>query len=380
MFDYSGSLRATRALIHLDNLRYNLDRIRELIGPDRKICLAVKADAYGHGAVAVSRAALARGVSTLAVSNVDEGRELREAGIRAPVILMGYPAEEELPALQELRLEPFVGDEIFLRRIDEIIRKKGDESLGIHIAVDTGMGRIGCLPADAPALARLADSLQGVRIAGLCTHFPVSDSEEADDRDFTKQQIRSLSQIREEILSMKINPGLMHAANSGGILQHDPSHLDMVRLGISAYGYVPDSWMNDDYDLKPVMELKTNISFLKTVPAGMSISYGRTWAPDCPTVIATLPVGYADGYSRLLSGKAEVLYKGKRYPVVGRICMDQLMIDLGPAADARIGDEVVLFGPDPAGPDAGELAQTIGTIPYEISCAINKRVPRSTIG
>jgi alanine racemase len=379
MFDYSDSLRATRALIHLDNLRYNLDRIRELIGPSRKICLAVKADAYGHGAVAVSRAALARGVSALAVSNVDEGRELREAGIEAPVILMGYPAEAEMPALLEQRLEPFVGDQEFLNRIDSMVRDRGDDALGIHIAVDTGMGRIGCPPEDAPALARLADSCEGVRIAGLCTHFPVSDSELADDRDFTEQQILSLSQIRKEILSMNIDPGLVHAANSGGILQHDPSHLDMVRLGISAYGYVPDSWMNRDYRLKPVMELKTKISFLKTVPAGMSISYGRTWSSDRSTVIATLPVGYADGYSRLLSGKAEVLYKGKRYAVAGRICMDQLMVDLGPDADARIGDEVVLFGPDPAGPDAGELAHMIGTIPYEISCAINKRVPRSNI-
>ncbi len=379
MFDYSGSLRATRALIHLKNLRYNLDKIRGLIGPDRKICLAVKADAYGHGAVAVSRAALARGVNTLAVSNVDEGRELRESGITAPIILMGYPVEEELPDLLKFRLEPFVGDEEFLRRIDQAVRKKGHRPLDIHIAVDTGMGRIGCPPENAPSLALRADALEGVRIAGLCTHFPVSDSEEADDKDFTRQQILSLSQIRKEILSMNINPGLIHAANSGGILQHEPSHLDMVRLGISAYGYVPDSWLSKNYKLKPVMELKTRISFLKTVPAGTSISYGRTWAPEHPTVVATLPVGYGDGYSRLLSGKAEVLYKGKRYPVAGRICMDQMMVDMGPDTDARVGDEITLFGPDPAGPDAEELAGKIGTIPYEISCAVNKRVPRTTI-
>ena len=376
MYDYSGSLRATKAVIHLEHLRYNLDKIRELTGPDRKICLAVKADAYGHGAVAVSRAALARGVNTLAVSNVDEGKELREAGIEAPIILMGYPAEEELPTLLEQRLEPFVGNEEFLQRLDLLVRDRGAQPLDIHIAVDTGMGRIGCPPEDAPYLARLADIADGVRIAGLCTHFPVSDSEEADDRDFTRQQILSLSQIRNEIRSMNIDPGLIHAANSGGILQHEPSHLDMVRVGISAYGYVPEKWMSRDYRLKPVMELKTKISFLKTVAAGTSISYGRTWAPDRSTVIATLPVGYGDGYSRLLSGRAEVLFKGERYPVAGRICMDQMMIDLGPGTDAAIGDEVVLFGPDTAGPDADELARKMGTIPYEISCAVNKRVPR----
>ena len=303
MYDYSDSLRATRAMIHLENLRHNLDSIRDMIGPDRKICLAVKADAYGHGAVEISRAALARGVHCLAVSNVDEGKELREAGIEAPIILLGYPAEEELPILLNQRLEPFVGDEEYLQRLDLMVRERGDSPLGIHIAVDTGMGRIGCPPEDAPYLARLADTSRGLRIAGLCTHFPVADSDEADDRDFTRQQLLSLSRIRKEILSMNIDPGLIHAANSGGILQHEPSHLDMVRLGISAYGYVPDSWMNSDYSLKPVMELKTRISFIKTVPAGTSISYGRTWAPERSTVIATLPIGYADGYPRLLSGK-----------------------------------------------------------------------------
>ena len=379
MFDYSGSRRATRAFIHLGNLRHNLDTIRDLVGPDRKICLAVKADAYGHGAVAISRAALARGVSVLAVSNVDEGRELREAGIQAPVILMGYPAEEELSDLLELNLEPFVGDKALLHHLDQLVEDKGTSPLGIHIAVDTGMGRIGCPPEDAPSLARLADKAEGLRIAGLCTHFPVSDSSETEDRDFTSRQIRTLSRIREELLSMNIDPGLTHAANSAGILQHEPSHLDMVRLGISAYGYVPEQWMSENYDLRPVMELKTRVSFIKTVPPGTSISYGRTWAPERSTVIATIPIGYGDGFSRLLSGKTDILLKGKRYPAVGRICMDQMMIDLGPESEIRVGDEVVLFGPDPTGPDAAELARKIGTIPYEITCAVNKRVPRTIL-
>lgn len=376
MYDYSRSKRATRALIHLENLIWNLKKVREFIGPDRKLCLAVKADAYGHGAVAISMTALKYGVTHLAVSNLDEGKELREAGITAPIILLSYPQEIEYEDVIFYNLEPFVGDEEYLNRLNLIVREKEAPPLTIHIKVDTGMGRIGCPPEDAPYLARLADTAKGLKIGGICTHFPVSDSMDPENQAFTEAQTYTLSDIKKEILSMNIDPGLVHAANSGGIFLHKNSHLDMVRLGISAYGYLPDSSMAKTEELKPVMELKTRIAFLKTVSPGQTVSYGRTWTAKEECRIASIPVGYADGYMRLLSGKAEFLIKGKRYPIAGRVCMDQLMINLGNDRDIKIGDEVTVFGPDHAGPDASELADQIGTISYEITCAVNKRVPR----
>lgn len=376
MYDYSKSKRATRALIHLDNLKWNLERVREIIGPDRKLCLAVKADAYGHGAVPVAMAALKYGVTHLAVSNVDEAKELREAGISAPILLFAYPHEREYEDVIDNRLEPFVGDEEYLNRLNLLVREKGAPPLSIHIKIDTGMGRIGCPPEDAPYLARLADTSTGLKIGGICTHFPVSDSMETENMDFTEEQTFTLSHIKKEILAMNIDPGLVHAANSGGIFLHKNSHLDMVRLGISAYGYLPDSSMADIEELRPVMELKTRIAFIKTVSPGQSISYGRTWTADKECRIASIPLGYGDGYFRLLSGKSEFLIKGKRYPIAGRVCMDQLMINLGSNKEIEPGNEVTVFGPDPEGPNASELADLIGTISYEITCAVNKRVPR----
>jgi alanine racemase len=376
MYDYSRSKRATQALIHLENLKWNLERVQEIIGHDRKICLAVKADAYGHGAVAVSMAALKYGVSHLAVSNLDEAKELREAGITAPIILMGYPHENEYEEVIDNKLEPFVGDEEYLNRLNLMVREKEADPLTIHIKIDTGMGRIGCPPEDAPYLARLADTAKGLNIGGICTHFPVSDSMDSENQNFTEEQTLTLNEIKKDILSMNIDPGLVHAANSGGIFLHKNSHLDMVRLGISAYGYLPDSSMTKTEELKPVMELKTRIAFLKTVSPGQTVSYGRTWTAEEECRIASIPLGYADGYFRLLSGKAEFLINGKRYPIAGRVCMDQVMINLGNNSDIKVGDEVTVFGPDAAGPNASELADQIGTISYEITCAVNKRVPR----
>ncbi len=363
-------------MIHLDNLKWNLERVREIIGPDRKLCLAVKADGYGHGAVAVSLTALKNGVTHLAVSNVDEGEELRQAGITAPVILLGYPCEDEYSRIIENKLQPFVGDQEYLQRLNLLAGEMESDPLTIHIKVDTGMGRIGCPPEDAPYLARLADTSKNLKIGGISTHFPVSDSPDPEDLAFTEEQISIMTGIKNEILSMNIDPGLLHSANSGGIFQHKNSHLDMVRLGISAYGYLPDDRMERTEELRPVMELKSRISFIKSVEEGQSVSYGRTWVADGPARIATIPVGYGDGYLRVLSGQSEFLIDGKRYPIAGRVCMDQLMINLGNNKDIKVGDEVTVFGPDPAGPDAAELGNKAGTICYEVTCAVNKRVPR----
>ncbi len=362
-------------MIHLAHLRHNLTHVRRLIGPKCRICLAVKADAYGHGAVPIARTALGHGVSHLAVSNVDEGTELRQAGITAPVLLLGYPGEEELKALITQNLEPFVGDKTYLLKLNELVLKMGCPPLKIHIKVDTGMGRLGCPVEAVPKLAALATRARGLIFAGLCTHFPSADSNNPGDVSFTKGQIAILKRLGEELGAQDMGPPLCHGANSGGIFNHRDSHLDMVRLGLAAYGYPPED-CRVPASLRPVMELKSRIAHVKTVETGKSISYGRTWTSPGKTRIATIPIGYADGYLRSLSNRGEVLIRGKRYPVAGRVCMDQLMVDLGPENPVMPGEDVSLFGPDPQGPDAAELAKLAGTIPYEITCGISRRVPR----
>ena len=367
--------RATRAVIHLENISHNLDSIRRLTGGDRKICVAVKADAYGHGAVAVSRRALEWGVDFLAVSNVDEGIQLRDAGITAPVILFGFPLDEEIPDLVKNYITPLVGDELYVEKLNREALKQG-RSLNVHLKIDTGMGRIGVLPAGAPALAEMICARENLLLEGTCTHFPVSDSPDEADIRFTRDQIKLFNDTVQAVREKGIDPGIVHAANSGAIVSWPEAHFDMVRAGICFYGYYPDPALKKSVDFKPVMELVSRVSFMKKVKKGTSISYGRTWQAPEDSWIATVPVGYADGYNRLLSSRGEVLISGKRYPVAGRICMDQLMVNLGPDTDVKLFDPVVLFGPEEGALSAADVAALTGTISYEVTCLITRRVPR----
>jgi alanine racemase len=368
--------RATRARIHLENINYNLDCIRTLVGSERKICVAVKADAYGHGAVEISKRALQWGVDFLAVATIPEAIILREAGIKAPIIIFSIATDREIDQIVDNELTPFVADNLYLRKISDSAMHS-NKTISIHIKVDTGMGRIGVTPEAAPALAEEAVSLPGIKLEGVCTHFPVSDSPEADDIAFTKNQIRIFKETVNTIKAKGIDPGICHAANSGAIIAHPDAHFDMVRPGICFYGYYPDQRMDKNRaDFKPVMEFISQPAFIKKVEKGTSISYGRTWKAPAETWIASIPAGYADGYNRLLSSKAKVEIRGKLYPVAGRVCMDQFMVDLGPETDITTDDEVILFGPDGISPDAADLGELTGTIPYEVTCAVNKRVPR----
>ncbi|MBB6482438.1 alanine racemase [Spirochaeta isovalerica] len=371
--------RATRARIYLKNIDHNLDCIRKLIGPERKICTAVKADAYGHGAVEVSKRALEWGVDFLAVATVSEAIILREAGIEAPIILFSIAMDREIEQIVSYNLTPFVADPVYTNRIhEEAVRQK--KTINVHLKIDTGMGRIGVQPDEAVDLAGTIVRSAGMRLEGVCTHFPVSDSPEREDIDFTREQIRIFNQAVESIRKRGIDPGIVHAANSGAIIAHPDAHFDMVRPGICLYGYYPDQRMDKSpADFKPVMELISRPAFIKKVKRGTSISYGRTWKAPADTWIASLPAGYADGYNRLLSSKAEVSIGGKRFPVAGRVCMDQFMIDLGPETDITVNVEVILFGPGQGSPDAAEIGGMTGTIPYEVTCAINKRVPRDYV-
>lgn len=371
--------RATRAIIHLENIDHNLNCIKNLTD-GKKICLAVKADAYGHGSIEVSRRALKWGVDFLAVATVSEAIILREAGIQSPLILFSIAADEEISQIVKYGISPCIADSDYVEKIQQESLKQNNHTR-LHLMIDTGMGRIGIIPDKAASMAQYINNLSHITLEGICTHFPVSDSPEPEDISFTKKQIQIFSNTIAEIKSHGIDPGICHAANSGAIIAHPDAHFDMVRPGICLYGYYPDRRMDKSKaDFKPVMEFKSKIAFLKKVAKGTSISYGRTWIAPEDTWIGTIPAGYADGYNRRLSSRAFVLIQGERYPVVGRVCMDQFMVNLGPKTDVNNLDDVILFGPDPEAPDAADIGEITGTIAYEITCNINKRVPRDYAG
>jgi len=369
--------RATRAPIYKDNLRFNLNSVKSLLKENTKICAAVKADGYGHGAVEVSKVLLEEGTDYLGVSAVTEGGELREAGINAPILLFGHANFDEIEGICKWDIQPFAGSLTYIKALENAA-EKSNSTLNIHLKIDTGMGRIGCTPDEAPELAGYIQNSVNLNLKGTCTHFPVSDSIKRDDIEFTSRQITLFNNTVGDIKKTGIDPGMIHAANSGAIAVWPEAHFDMVRPGIILYGYYPDPFMKRPVELKPVMQLETALSFVKKVEEGRSVSYGRTWTSDKTTNIGTIPVGYADGYSRLLSNRAEVGIGGKRYPLAGRICMDQTMIDLDSIDDnnLEIGERVILFGPDKTAPCAEEIGMIIGTIPYEVTCAISRRVPR----
>ena len=368
---------ATTAVIHLENLKNNIMAARKRIGSKRKICLPVKADAYGHGAVPVSLAALDAGVEYLAVSGLYEGSELRKAGISAPLLLLSQTLPEELPDIVDQDLIPIVSDEDF---IDEAARAadKAGRQLCVHLKVDTGMGRLGCSTDDCVKLAAKITSSKNLKLGGLVTHFAVSDSLKENDVGYTKAQIGEFNSMISIIKNAGIDPGIVHAANTGALIYHDDSYYDMVRPGLYLYGYLPEVKQAEAApEVTPIMELKSILVAIKKIEQGDAVSYGRSWIADRDTHIGIIPTGYADGFPRGLSNNHSVLIRGKAYPIVGRICMDMSIIDLGPNVEAERWDEAVIFGPSFI--NAKDIAEKLGTIPYEITCNINKRVPREYI-
>jgi len=360
-------MRATRAIIHLDNFRKNITAARKKAGPHPKLCVPVKADAYGHGAVAISRCALEAGADYLGVAAVSEGMELRAAGITAPILLLSQSLPDELPDIISAKFIPMVSDSEYIEEADRAA-ERAKKQLVVHLKVDTGMGRLGCRPEDASALAEKIISCKNITIGGSATHLAVSDSLEPDDIAYTKEQLR---QFREAVASIKnagIDPGIIHAANSGALVFHEDSYFDMIRPGIFLYGYSPDD------STVPVMELRSAVVSIKKIKKGESVSYGRTWVAPEDTFIGIIPAGYADGFPRLLSNDHSVVIKNTRYPIAGRICMDQCMIDLGNATGVQRWDEAIIFGPGFI--TAADIAKKLTTISYEVMCNINKRVPR----
>lgn len=379
-------MRATQALIYRKNIIHNINEIKhQLKNPDTKICISVKADGYGCGAVTVARAAVECGVEYLAVATVDEGRELRDAGICCNVLLYSPCAPDEAGDAVSLGLSPFVFDSEMIDVFDSECAQKKSKCL-VHLAVDTGMGRIGCEPKAAAALAQKIAASENLELAGMCTHFAVSDSTSEDDVAYTKKQFAHFCDSVESVRASGINPGICHCAASAALLAFPETQMDMVRPGIITYGYYPDK-INCEYleragrscDLRPVMALKTKVAAVRDFDAGKSVSYGRTWLAQKNTKIAVLPIGYADGLLRRFSPGIQVAINGKNFPVRGRICMDQCMVEVD--SSVKKGDDVFIFGPEESGAlqTAQEIADNTGTISYEIMTGVSKRVPRITV-
>jgi len=382
-------LYATTARTHLGNIRRNLDGIRARVTadrPDRRVLLAVKADGYGHGAVEVARMVERTACADwLGVATVPEGLELRDAGVRLPILkLSGALAPDEMRAAISAGITLAVTDAANVDAVADAARAVG-RTASVHLKIDTGMRRIGAEPDAAPDLCRRVDAAGSLSLEGLFSHLPISDTE--DGRVFTAAQIGRFRAAAEASEAARGPIALKHLANSGGVLMHPDSWFDMVRPGIMAYGYLPDPTSDATVALAPGLAWTTAVTFVKRVGAGETVGYGRTWTAPRDTWIATLCVGYGDGFSRLQSSNGRVLVGGRAYPVVGRVCMDQTMIDLGPDGGAagvdaprvRVGDEAVLIGRSGSEEiTCQEVADRMGTITYEVTCLINPRVTRTS--
>jgi len=333
----------------------------------------VKADGYGHGAVPVSRAAIRSGATYLGVSSPEEAAELREAGIKIPILVLSLIQPEEAYKSVALKLEQTICSQDLAAALD---REAGKVStrINVHIKVDTGMGRIGVFPENTLAFVRRLRRYKNLNLAGVFSHF--SSADEAD-KTFARRQLEIFNGVTREIEAAGIHIPKKHMANSAAILDLPESYLDLVRPGIMIYGLYPSPHVSRTMKLRPAMTLRTKVAYVKSVPAGNPISYGRTFFTRKETRVATLPVGYGDGYSRLLSNRGAVLIKEQRAPLIGRVCMDMCLADVSGIKDVRAGDEVILFGEELS---VDEVAQNMGTINYEVVCGVGKRVPRVYVG
>jgi alanine racemase len=334
----------------------------------------VKANGYGHGSVMVARKALTSGASYLAVSSVDEAIELRDEGINAPILVLGYTPPGSADVLIAYNLTQTLYQTEMLEALSKEASAVGKVA-NVHVKVDTGMGRLGFTAVEETVdFLKQAMDMPGIFVEGIFTHFATADEE---DTRYAEEQIMRWNAVRQACEEEGLQIPFWHISNSAAILQFSNCGGNMVRLGISMYGYYPSDEVSHDVPLEPAMRLVSEIVHLKQVPPGTKISYGATFETKRKSWIATVPVGYADGYSRSLSNKGHVLVQGVRVPVVGRVCMDQLMLDVTDLPGVKLGDQVVLYGQQ--GADAitlDEVAANIGTINYEVICALGRRVPR----
>lgn len=363
-------LRRVWAEIDLDTLDRNIGLIKKAAG-GRPVMAVVKADAYGHSADLIAKELWLQGVSSFAVSNVLEAIDLRKTVPNAQIVIFGYCDPEWQDEIMTGGFEQTAAGTEHAGLLSDIAVKRGTK-LPVHVKVNTGMNRVGI---DTKEELREIMRLPGLQIRGVYTHFAAADSSDPSDVEYTREQQRKLDEISAEAKAAGIP---VYSRNSGGILYHPDFGGDMVRSGIITYGCMPNTALPVPIDIKPVMRLRAAVCQLKTVPAGTAVSYGRTYVTDKTTVLAVIPAGYADGYSRGLSNRGAVYFGSKRAPIVGRVCMDQLMVDVT-GLDVKVGDTAELYSDTIDEIKVDNIADMLGTIGYELLCLVSKRVPRVSV-
>lgn len=368
------NIRPVWAEVNLDNIINNINEIKKNINSE-EIIAVLKANAYGHGAIDVAPVLVENGADKLAVAMLSEALELREAGIKVPILILGYTDV----SFAEMLINNDIEQTVYSLDYAKELSKKAEalnKVAKIHIAVDTGMGRIGFLPNEKSVEEVVEISkLSNLRITGVFTHFSNADEE---DKSYAHNQIEKFNSFINEIEKREINLGVKHISNSASIIDIEDAHYNAIRPGIILYGYYPSDYINKDkLKLMPALSLKCQVIHVKELPKGEYIGYGRKFRTERDSVIATLPIGYADGYIRGLYGKAQVIINGKLAPVVGKICMDQCMVDVTDIGPVNVGDEVILLGEDNGiKNNADDMANMLDTINYEVLCMIGRRVPR----
>lgn len=372
-------LKRTWADISLDNLNHNYQALREKVPSGCRFLGVVKADAYGHGAVPVSRHLTELGAEYLAVSNIEEAAQLRYGGIRGPILILGYTPVKFAEELSKMGLRQEVHSLEYARSLNEQL-KGLRRKLHVHIKLDTGMSRLGFFAYDheqtVDELKEVAQ-MDNLLIEGVFMHFPVADSIDGADANFTHTQYERFTEMLSTLEGVGIRPEIRHCCNSGASILYPEYAMDMIRPGLATYGILPSNDLRGMIHLKPVMSLRSTIFQIRDFEPNITVSYGRTYTTRDPEKIAVVGIGYADGLSRSFSNNISFLLHGRRVPQVGRICMDMCMIDISKVPEAKVGDVVTVFGED--GNDIIEvdsLSGRLNTIPYEILCGINKRIPR----
>lgn len=366
-------VRATRAEIDIGAIQHNLRQVRSRVGSGVKIMSVVKANAYGHGIVEISSGLLDAGTDYLGVGILDEGVLLREHGIEAPILVFAPPFPEQAAIVLDYELEATICSRETAEALNASSSSRGRRT-AVHVKVDTGMGRLGIDYRESVQFTKFVASLPNLDIRGIYTHFATADER---DKGFARTQLNRFFEVASTLSNSSIDIPLKHCANSAAVLELKDSYFDMVRPGVLLYGYYPSHEINESLPIRRALSWRSRIGFLKTVGGGTPISYGRKYVTDSATTIATVPLGYADGLNRNLTNRGEVIIRGRRYPLVGTVCMDQVMVDLGASSNAKIGDDVTLIGID--GDEeitAWDIADKLGTVAYEICCAISDRVPR----
>ena len=372
-------LKRTWAEISLDNLNHNYHALREKLPGGTRFLGVVKADAYGHGAVPVSRYLVELGAEYLAVSNIEEAIQLRRGGIRGPILILGYTPPELADSLVSYGLRQEVHSLEYARQLQA--RLSGSKRrLRVHIKLDTGMSRLGFFAYDHPKTVdelRAVAEMNELQIEGIFMHFPVADSLDASDEAFCRTQFDRFTAMLDALKAVGVEPELRHCCNSGASILYPQYAMDMVRPGIATYGILPSEELRGRIDLRPVMQLRSTIFQIRDYAPDITVSYGRTYRTEAPTRVAVVGIGYADGLPRSFSNRISFLLHGRRVPQIGRICMDMCMVDVSSVPEAKVDDVVTVFGEDNGasiGVDA--MAAELGTIPYELLCGINKRIPR----